>query len=667
DETPTVSTLAAGDAVNTVIQVYDNRNVGNTHVLNVSVVTIKDGANVDVTANYDINLVASPATGVITSRPITVTAVTNTKVYDGNTSAVAIPTFPSLQNGDVVSTQPIEVYNNPLAGTGKTMTASGLVINDGNGGNNYIINYVQNSTGVITTLAVTSSVNVSPTSKQYSDLVTYTARIVGGAPLVTGGPQAAQSATFKVGTQEIGTATFTVSGSDLVAILTNQPLVEPTPYGTSPTGQMSPGLKTVTAVINNPDLNFSIGNLQPTTSLSITKEDARVNYTGLMFQATPNTSTSTATVLLQASVIDISAAIGDPAYDAYAGDIRNARVKFVNRDANTDLTGWLTPSLINAADPKVGTVSAPVSFNIGSSDAQQFTVGIVVDNGYYLRDDQEDNTVVTVYKPLGDFVVGGGFIKPTQSSGTYASTSGFKTNFGLNVKYNKRGTNLQGSVNIIFRRNVAGVIRTYQIKTNSMTSLGVGGTTVNRKAQFLSKANLRDITDPLYPVSLGGNLDLRVDMADLGEPGNKDSIGVTLYEGGTLLYSSNWIVSKTVPMVLTGGNIQINGANFGPAIRIEGPNPTDPRVVLAPQEFAVKVLGNPSLSTFRLQLQSNNMQEKFTVKVVDINGRLIEVQQNLYAGQVIELGSKYTQGTYFAEVMQGTNRNVVKLVKISRD
>jgi hypothetical protein len=61
------------------------------------------------------------------------------------------------------------------------------------------------------------------------------------------------------------------------------------------------------------------------------------------------------------------------------------------------------------------------------------------------------------------------------------------------------------------------------------------------------------------------------------------------------------------------------------------------------------------------------MQERFTVKVVDVNGRLIEVQQNLYTGQVIELGAKYTQGTYFAEVMQGTNRKVVKLIKIARE
>ena len=72
--------------------------------------------------------------------------------------------------------------------------------------------------------------------------------------------------------------------------------------------------------------------------------------------------------------------------------------------------------------------------------------------------------MLTVYKPLGDFVAGGDFIVPTQSSGIYASTPGIKTNFGLNVKYTKSGTNLKGSVNIIFRRNAAGVYGPTRLK-----------------------------------------------------------------------------------------------------------------------------------------------------------------------------------------------------------
>jgi hypothetical protein len=45
--------------------------------------------------------------------------------------------------------------------------------------------------------------------------------------------------------------------------------------------------------------------------------------------------------------------------------------------------------------------------------------------------------------------------------------TGPKMNFGINVKHNKSGKSLQGSINIIVRNGG----RVYQIKGNAMTSL----------------------------------------------------------------------------------------------------------------------------------------------------------------------------------------------------
>ncbi|MEJ8845009.1 YDG domain-containing protein, partial [Lacibacter sp. H375] len=88
DETPTVSSdLVSGDAINAQpTQVYDNKNVGNAHVMTPSGLTIKDGSNADMTGNYNISYV-TVSTGVITQKPITVTAVTDSKVYDGTTTS----------------------------------------------------------------------------------------------------------------------------------------------------------------------------------------------------------------------------------------------------------------------------------------------------------------------------------------------------------------------------------------------------------------------------------------------------------------------------------------------------------------------------------------------------------------------------------------------------
>jgi hypothetical protein len=139
-------------------------------------------------------------------------------------------------------------------------------------------------------------------------------------------------------------------------------------------------------------------------------------------------------------------------------------------------------------------------------------------------------------------------------------------NFGFNVSY-KNLKSLQGHANIIFRKGD----HVYQIKSTAIDSLGIalkksngqacGGppsSTCFGLADFRSKANLADVTDPLAPVSLGGNLTLQITMSDKGEPGSSDTIGVTLWDGNQLLFSSLWRGSKTVEQLLGGGNLVVH-------------------------------------------------------------------------------------------------------------
>jgi hypothetical protein len=595
----------------------------------------------------DVNGNSSTATAIVTVKDevAPVAKCQNIAVYLGQSGTVSI-TASQINNG---STDACGIASISISQT--LFTAAGTYP---------VILTVTDVNGNSSTCSATVTVNKRPVtlvyngdnSEQYSDQQMLSATLT---DVLSGTPLSGKTITFTIGTQSVTAVTNASGIASATLILTQNP--DLTTY-------------TVKTVFNG-DATYVAGNDED--AFDITDEDARAEYIGTQFQATASATSGTATVQLQASILDITAVTGNPATDAYAGTITNARVKFVlyNGSTFTDISGWLTPALINSSDSKVGVVSFDWPVNIGTADAAQYNVGIVIDNGYYIGEAPVNTiTVVTVYKPLGDFVTGGGYIIPTQSGGTYAATPGLKMNFGLNVKYNKKGTNLQGGVNMIFRRNVGGVIRTYQIKSNSMTSLGTSGTStpvVDRYAEFLSKANLTDVTNPLAPVALGGNLDLRVSMRDRGEPGSTDEIAVTLFSGtGSLLFSSKWTGSSTQRMVLTGGNIVVRGDNYGaaPAVKLAGPSPTTNSIT---DNFNVKVLGNPSLATFRLQLQSSDKQQKITVKIVDVNGRIVEVKENLYAGQVIEVGAKYTQGTYFAEVMQGTNRKVVKLLKIARD
>src|SRR5207249_1006504 len=104
-------------------------------------------------ANYSYTFTAV-STGVIQARALTVTAQTNTKTYDGTTSAAATPAITSgtLQGTDTANF--IETYDNKNVGTSKTLTPSGTVT-DGNSGNNYSYTFVTDTTGEIDSKALT--------------------------------------------------------------------------------------------------------------------------------------------------------------------------------------------------------------------------------------------------------------------------------------------------------------------------------------------------------------------------------------------------------------------------------------------------------------------------------------------------------------------------------
>jgi hypothetical protein len=303
----------------------------------------------------------------------------------------------------------------------------------------------------------------------------------------------------------MGTATLAADlakSADLVATLANVALLElPTANG-----QMAPGSKVVKAVFGSPNADYGLGVANNTTngSLTITQEDALAEFTGAASVATASTTSSDAVITLSATLRDITAATDNALTDANGGDIRNARIRFVRIDngmvtpitntsatngAITDGSGWTTVGLVNAADLKTGTVLVRTAVNIGSADANQYTYRIEV-NGYYQQPQaNQENIVVNVYKPLNDFITGGGHIVPTASAGTYASDPGRKTNFGFNVRYNKTGKNLQGNINTIFRRKESdGIVHVYQIKGNSMTSLSVSAPPVRRPRRPSSTA-----------------------------------------------------------------------------------------------------------------------------------------------------------------------------------
>ena len=274
------------------------------------------------------------------------------------------------------------------------------------------------------------------------------------------------------------------------------------------------------------------------SELDVHQEDARVTYTGPFLISTPSIKTGETVVELRATVRDFAAV--DPSSDAHPGDIRNATVTFIDRDRAEIIATNLPIDLLDPADLTTGIASFPWAVDIGNADAETFNIGIRVDS-FYVRDSSDDDVLLTVAKPLDDFITGGGFIQNENSFGALAGDDGLNTNFGFNVKFNPRLTNLQGNANFVIRHE-GEIVR---IKTNAIESLVVDEET--GAATFVSKANI--VGDS------GGNLSLIVTITDRGEPGDEDAIGITLWNKNELLFSSNWDGAQTIEQQLSGGNL----------------------------------------------------------------------------------------------------------------
>ena len=140
--------LVTGSATGT----FDDKNVGTAKTVIIAGLTLT-GANA---GNY---LLTQPTRMAdITIRPITVTAVTDTKTYDGTDSSIGVPGLSGstpLAPGDTAPAW-TQTFDNRNVGTGKTLTPAGTVV-DGNNGLNYAYTCNPVTTGIITPAPLTAA------------------------------------------------------------------------------------------------------------------------------------------------------------------------------------------------------------------------------------------------------------------------------------------------------------------------------------------------------------------------------------------------------------------------------------------------------------------------------------------------------------------------------
>ena len=81
------------------------------------------------------------------------------------------------------------------------------------------------------------------------------------------------------------------------------------------------------------------------------------------------------------------------------------------------------------------------------------------------------------------------------------------------------------------------------------------------------------------------------------------------------------------------------------------------------EELKVTVMPNPSTTYFTLKLESK-YDAPVTLRVIDGSGRVVDSRAKIGSNSTIQIGHNYHTGNYFAELIQGTRRKVIQLIKV---
>jgi hypothetical protein len=428
---------------------------------------------------------------------------------------------------------------------------------------------------------------VSSSKVQYSDPVSFTATLYNGGAF----PEFTQ-VTFILNNQEAGNANLTGT-TNKTAVLSNYQVLLPA------------GTYTVFA-------DFKDNGCKPSASLTVNREYACATYTGVYIASTGSATSLVAKVLLSATIIDSS--------DGNTGDIKNAGVQFYAN--GNPISPVLPVGVVQEGNTAVGSASYLWSATLSGTVpwATWLIYAKVVGNyyeQYWLNPcNLLSSALVTAYRPGPDFITGGGYLILQKPSGIIGADIGSENNFGFNVKYTKKMTNLQGNINIIVRKTIGEEEKVFHIKGTSLQSLSV----LDKYAVFSCKATVQDITDPSMAKSVDGNYLMKVEMTDSGEPGTNDKISITVFDKSNNLYfSSRWEMNKPVMQYLDGGNLTVHSSTFKSAEIVTIPD--------SGSESKLLVYPNPFSDKLRFAFISTT-DANARIDLFDMTGRLVKTVFN---------------------------------------
>lgn len=256
------------------------------------------------------------------------------------------------------------------------------------------------------------------------------------------------------------------------------------------------------------------------------------------------------------------------------------------------------------------------------------------------------------YDPAAGFVTGGGWINsPVESDLLYMKTGG-KATFGFVSKYEK-GKNVPTG-NTEFQFQAGGM----NFRSSAYDWLVIAGS----RAQYKGTGTINGAGNYGFMLSaVDGNL------AGTADP---DRFRIRIWDksqGDLVVYDNQEGADDDAELTtcLGGGSIVIHMPNSGrkttTAVAAEARSPEAIERAL----IDLTVFPNPAVSSFSVQVKSANRSDRISIRVLDLYGRVVETIPNTATGQTYHIGEAYRPGIYFVEVIQGSERRQVKVLKVT--
>ena len=205
----------------TIGSTFDNKNVGSNKTVTVNSITLADGSNGGLAANYSISA-GQTTTANITVKSLSVSGITSSnKAYDGNTVATLNATsvaYSGLVSGDTFNGTYTGAFSDKNVGTGKTVTITSSYT--GADVSNYSVTNQSSTTANITAKALTVS-GITTSNKTYDSTTSATldSSSVSYSGIVTGdtftGSYSGLFANANVGTGKTVNINSSYSGADV--------------------------------------------------------------------------------------------------------------------------------------------------------------------------------------------------------------------------------------------------------------------------------------------------------------------------------------------------------------------------------------------------------------------------------------------------------------------